>query len=107
MQRTLEGRSLVLRERLLRDEQRGDFALRNLDARKSGDRFRVVESKLLRVVTNRQSKPIAHKIDVTLDRFWRDLEFRRDLLAVWKVVRLQRSVQLHHSLQRRAGKPVI
>src|ERR1700694_4630514 len=104
MQRSLEGRSLVLRERLLRDEQRRDLALRNLDARKSGDSFRVVESKLLRIVTDRQTKPITHEVDVTLNRFWRNLEFRRDLLAVWKVVRLKRGVQPHHSLQRRTGE---
>jgi len=40
----------------------------------------------LRIVTDRQAEPVAHEVDVALNGLGRDLEFRRDLLAVRKVV---------------------
>src|SRR4051812_35721791 len=95
MERPLERCALVLRERFLGNEKRGDLAFGDLDVRKAGDRLGIIETKLLRMIVDRQAEPVAHEIDIALNRLGRDLELSRDLLAVRKLPCLQGAVEPH------------
>ena len=93
-----------MRQRFLRDKERRNFPLRNVDARKARDLLGVMKTKAQRVVLDRQTQPVAHEIDIALDGLGRDLDLLRDLAAIRKRIRAQLRVNAHHPLERRTGK---
>jgi hypothetical protein len=58
----------VLFQRLLGDDDRHDLAFRHLDVREVRDWLGLDKPEVQLVVFDRQSKPVAHEIDVALDR---------------------------------------
>lgn len=104
MESSLEGLfkrgAAILREGLLRDEECHDLALGNLDVREMGDRLGINEPEVELVVFNRQPEPVAHEIDIALDRLGGHFQFVGEFAAVWEIAGDQPLVQPHHPLQR-------
>ena len=103
-QRRFEWRAVILLERLLRDEESDDFALRNLNVRKTRDRLGVDEPEVELIVLDRKPELITHELDVALNRFLRHFELVRELAAIGKPARLELGVELHHAREWRPGK---
>ena len=81
-ERTLEGCAAELLERLLGQQQCGDFALRNLHDRKIPHRRGVVEPVSHRVVVQGQPETVPHELDIAHHRFRGNLQINRQSLAV-------------------------
>ena len=91
-------------QRFLRDEERDDLALGNLDVREVRDGLRIDEAEMKLVVFDGQPEPVAHEVDVALDGLGRNLQFVGQLPAVGEIAGDELVVQPHHALQRGTGE---
>ena len=106
LQRFLVRGAVVLRDGLLRHEQREHLGFGDRQAGKVLDRFRVIIAVAPAVVFERQVEPILHEVDVPLDRPGGDFDLLGDPGAVGIAVALDLLVNAHHPLPRRPDQNV-
>ena len=83
----------MLRQRLLRNKERDNFTLRNLQRREMRHRLGVMKAKLRLAILDGHPHLIPHEVDVPLDRLAGYLQLLSHRLTVGKLCRLHQLVQ--------------
>ena len=102
-QRLLEIRAPILLQGFLRHQQGEQFPFGDLQGGKGTDLLRVKIAVTLSVVLQRQPEPVAHELDVAMNRFGANLQLERQRRCVRIIARLDSLMDPQHALQRRAG----
>jgi len=100
-QRPFEIRAAILLERLFGDDEREEFALGNLNVRKGADLPRYNDKPFCPVRIPPAAQPVAHELDVAMNRLGGDFDFARERGGVGEFAGLKRLMNAQHSLQRR------
>ena len=106
-QRFLEARAAVLLERFFRYHQRKEFAFGDLDGGERADLFGVIPAFPALVEGQRQLQPVAHKLEVAVDRFGADLQLLRQGGGIGIGSGLNDLMNPQHPLEGRAGTLVV
>src|SRR5438270_13037845 len=100
-ERCLERGAFVLRQSFLSDVERHQFPFGNFDIRKAGNRLGIIKAKVKLIVLDWETQPVAHEIDIALDRFRTDFQLISEFPAVGVTAGLQPLMHAHHALKRR------
>ena len=92
-----------MRQGFLADVERHQFPFGNFDIRKAGNRLSVIKAKVKLIVLDWETQPVAHEIDIALDRFRTDFQLISEFSAVRVTARLEFLMHAHHAFERRTG----
>ena len=100
-ERPLERRAAVLLQRLFRHEQREQFAFGDLQRWKITDFFCVMEAAARAIKFNRQLQPVAHELNVAINRLGADFQLAGQCSGVGIFAGVDRLMNAKHPFQRR------